>query len=1412
MLAMLAGAFSTSSGLADPAANPTAVPPSVNQITAGAITTPTAVPDGVCVLRAVVTGGAGASNQAATNGTGQGGGGAKIDATFKVLPLQSFSGMVGAGGVADATFAGTSSGGAGTTPGGNGGTITPPNTTYHRGGGGGGSSSISVAGVKLIEAGAGGGGGAAHQAAGNGGGGGSGGLAAGGVAAGSSGAAGSQGSGTVGAGQGGQAAAYGTGGTNSRSNIPGSTPPNYNWNGSAGTVAGGGTGGKDNSIDSGGGGGGGYTGGGGGAATEGDGNTGGGGGGGSSYLVAKSPVTPAVAVAPTLNSAITNANTGTGILAGAAGSIAATWVPCVYTLSVSKSASPTSVNAGAKTVWTVTVKNVGSDPMTRGDTLVLTDLLPGPVSTAVTKYKVTNISTNLTTDANLATGALTCIDTAGGGTISNGSVMPPSLTCTRPYDASTALGSPSGGSRGLNANETLTISYEQVFPNTAACATITNTASVKDRDATGVVFTKSASANVTINCYDLAITKSVSPTSAGAGNTLTWTVNVTNNGPADMMGPDDTNSNPLIVTDTEPTTNVSAPTLFTSSGPAGACTYASPTITCPSGLASGQTQTFTFQQTISVSAPTGTVISNSASVVDPKASDTNDNATASVTTQATLTLLKAWGVNSIATDVASIGATTGGASNTTAFTATGGVAASSNTVNIAVGNTITFPAETFTTGIAANYGTVLSCTAGGGATANALSGTNGQVAGNKLVIGAGDAGKAIVCTYKNTRKSATLTLRKTWANALSGETATVTAASFINTASSGPSTSTGNNTTTGTAAIVYAGESSVISETGSNLANYTATLACSGNSNVLVGSTLTIAPADTAITCTQTNTRKSTTFRLAKAWGANSISNDKASIGATTGLATNTVLFTSTASTNTNGAFVTVFAGEVATLPAETMTVGTLANYGTVVSCSAGTLTGNDGQLSTNTLTVTPAATAAAITCTYTNTRKSASLTLRKSWVAGAAGDTATVTSSGFISAASSGPSTSSGNNTTTGTAITVYAAEVGSFSETGSNLAAYGASLACTGNSIALTGSSLTIAPSDTAITCTITNTKLPTLTLTKISNGGVGEFSFAGVAPDANGWTSQTITTVTSGVGVVGATQTLAAASTATTIKEAIPVGYYVTAITCAGLGSGGSYTPTLSTGTLAFNAAATAPGSNITCTFNNGIPSFTVAKAVSAASVSTPSTLTYTISVQNTSTVGLTGVSVTDALLQGASSLTLTFGPTFASGDTSNVGMLDVGETWVYTATYAVKQANIDNGATLSNTATAGVTQVAGTVTSPAATTTITRTPALTLLKTSSTPGPVVVGQVITYTFKVTNSGNVTANDVIVTDSPFNGHGSPPVPSSESQFTDAAPFGDSSDATSNNGTWSVLAPGDVVTYTGTYTVTQADIDNLQ
>lgn len=242
--------------------------------------------------------------------------------------------------------------------------------------------------------------------------------------------------------------------------------------------------------------------------------------------------------------------------------------------------------------------------------------------------------------------------------------------------------------------------------------------------------------------------------------------------------------------------------------------------------------------------------------------------------------------------------------------------------------------------------------------------------------------------------------------------------------------------------------------------------------------------------------RASATFRLAKAWAANSLTGDVASIGATTGLANNTSLFTSTASTNTNGTFVNVTIGETATLPAETMTTGTLSNYGTVVSCSAGTLTGTNGQVGTNTLAIIAANQGAAITCTYTNTRAAQTLQVVKAWTSAAAGHTATVTTTGGTNNSTfSATAPATGLN---GTTVNVFAGDVVTLpAETfggGAVAANYNVTLVCTGGSPLASGAvarNVTITNSATATVCTYTNARrISDLAITK-TDGVVSRIS---------------------------------------------------------------------------------------------------------------------------------------------------------------------------------------------------------------------------------------------------------------------------------------------------------------------------------
>ena len=218
------------------------------------------------------------------------------------------------------------------------------------------------------------------------------------------------------------------------------------------------------------------------------------------------------------------------------------------------------------------------------------------------------------------------------------------------------------------------------------------------------------------------------------------------------------------------------------------------------------------------------------------------------------------------------------------------------------------------------------------------------------------------------------------------------------------------------------------------------------------------------------------------------------------------------------------------------------------------------------------------------------------------------------------------------------------------------------------------------------------------------------------------------------------------------------------------------------------------------------FSLAKAASVSNVSSKVTISYTITATNTGDTAMTGITITDQITQGASSngLLLT-GPT---GDSAPLGVFGVGETWTYTTSYAVTQSNIDNGANLVNTVTFDTAQTSPQTAS--ATTTITQSPSLSITKNADDTTDVVAGQTITYTYVVTNTGNITIDGISVSDL-HGGSGPAPVPLGETLATDASPSGDSSDATANNGVWSTLAPGDSVTFSSTYVVTQADIDLL-
>ncbi len=172
-------------------------------------------------------------------------------------------------------------------------------------------------------------------------------------------------------------------------------------------------------------------------------------------------------------------------------------------------------------------------------------------------------------------------------------------------------------------------------------------------------------------------------------------------------------------------------------------------------------------------------------------------------------------------------------------------------------------------------------------------------------------------------------------------------------------------------------------------------------------------------------------------------------------------------------------------------------------------------------------------------------------------------------------------------------------------------------------------------------------------------------------------------------------------------------------------------------------------------------------------------YSYLVTNTGNVTLTNVTVTDATIDdppgmSCPSTTLTVAP-------------DAGSSMTCTAQRTVTQAEIDGGGNLSNIGIADSDQtdpVQDPLDIP-----ITQNAALTIDKTSTTTEVTAAGQVVPYSYLVTNTGNVTLTNVTVTDATID---DPPGMSCPSTTLTVAPDAGSS-----------------MTCTAQRTVTQAEID---
>jgi uncharacterized repeat protein (TIGR01451 family) len=246
----------------------------------------------------------------------------------------------------------------------------------------------------------------------------------------------------------------------------------------------------------------------------------------------------------------------------------------------------------------------------------------------------------------------------------------------------------------------------------------------------------------------------------------------------------------------------------------------------------------------------------------------------------------------------------------------------------------------------------------------------------------------------------------------------------------------------------------------------------------------------------------------------------------------------------------------------------------------------------------------------------------------------------------------------------------------------------------------------------------------------------------------------------------------------------------VTAADLDAGHVANTAVATGTPPIGPDVTSPQAGTDTPFDIA-PALILSKTADSTAVGSPAsvgdTITYTFTATNTGNVTLSGVTVSDPL-PGLSALTYTW------PDPTRPGVLPTGQTVTATATYALTQADIDAGHVVNSAVATGTPPNGPPVdTSPADTDTpLVVSPSIDLVK-SAAPldqADFTVGRTITYSFVVTNTGNVTLTSPTVTETQFTGSGAmspvvcPPTPS--------------------------FAPGAQITCTADYVLTQADIDS--
>ena len=306
--------------------------------------------------------------------------------------------------------------------------------------------------------------------------------------------------------------------------------------------------------------------------------------------------------------------------------------------------------------------------------------------------------------------------------------------------------------------------------------------------------------------------------------------------------------------------------------------------------------------------------------------------------------------------------------------------------------------------------------------------------------------------------------------------------------------------------------------------------------------------------------------------------------------------------------------------------------------------------------------------------------------------------------------------------------------------------------------------------VTCTFTNTKRGHIIVDKVTSPGGSSQSFSF---DANGGSSPAYADFSLTDAATPNDQVLKPG--AYSVTETVPSGWTLTSSTCTS-----SIADTETPGNIELDA-----GETVTCTFNNTqqAPALTLVKtAIPVTYSAVGQVIGYSFLVTNSGNVSLAGpVTITDDKATDEACPNVN-----TVGDLD--GFLDPGELITCTASYTITQADLNAGS-VTNVAQAH----AGGTDSNTDTETVTavQSPALTLVKTATPATYDFVGDVIGYSFLVTNSGNVSlAGPVTITD--------------DKATDEACP-----NVNTVGNLDGFLDPGESITCTASYTITQADLN---